>query len=251
MDFLPLIYLLTFLAGIVVSFVNSLAGGGSSLSLPLFVFAGLSPAEAHATNRFGALWGALASAFSLGKQAGQNSFPPLITWLALSLGTLSGTFILLIIPPRGLNTIIALTIIFMSFFSPASLENSKTLLLSELPKKLRDGMFFLVGFYGGFIQVGFGLVFMYLFSRTFKMGILQVNFLKGLSAALVLAISACVLGVFGKINLNLALIFSLGNIIGGFLGAQVQMHISVRKIRLFTSITGISLALWLLITTWT
>jgi len=44
-------YLLLILIGFVVGFINTIAGGGSLLSLPFLIFMGLPPAVANGTNR--------------------------------------------------------------------------------------------------------------------------------------------------------------------------------------------------------
>ncbi|MBM3421054.1 MAG: sulfite exporter TauE/SafE family protein, partial [Bacteroidetes bacterium] len=49
------IYLILVLAGIIAGFVNTLAGSGSLLTLPLLMFIGLPPTVANATNRIGVL----------------------------------------------------------------------------------------------------------------------------------------------------------------------------------------------------
>ena len=49
MDFLEVVLILG--VGLVAGAVNTLAGGGSLLSLPILIFLGLPPAVANATNR--------------------------------------------------------------------------------------------------------------------------------------------------------------------------------------------------------
>jgi uncharacterized membrane protein YfcA len=49
MDYLQ--YLIFFSLGLIVSLINSIAGGGSSLSLPIMILLGLPPTVANGTNR--------------------------------------------------------------------------------------------------------------------------------------------------------------------------------------------------------
>jgi hypothetical protein len=60
----PLLYLALFAAGLVAGALNVVAGGGTFLTLPLLIFAGLPPTVANGTNRVailvqnvGAVWG--------------------------------------------------------------------------------------------------------------------------------------------------------------------------------------------------
>ena len=50
MDISPLQYLLAILAGIVAGIINTLAGSGSAVTLPMLIFLGLEPVSANATN---------------------------------------------------------------------------------------------------------------------------------------------------------------------------------------------------------
>ncbi|MXZ21639.1 MAG: hypothetical protein F4Y84_13735 [Caldilineaceae bacterium SB0665_bin_25] len=55
MDISPLQYLLAILAGIVAGVINTLAGSGSAVTLPMLVFLGLDAGAANATNRIGVI----------------------------------------------------------------------------------------------------------------------------------------------------------------------------------------------------
>jgi len=47
--------ILLFFAGLLAGFINVLAGGGSLLTLPVLILAGLNPIVANGTNRMGIL----------------------------------------------------------------------------------------------------------------------------------------------------------------------------------------------------
>ena len=49
MDYLQALFLV--LVGVVAGFINTVAGGGSLLTLPILIFLGLPPAMANGTNR--------------------------------------------------------------------------------------------------------------------------------------------------------------------------------------------------------
>lgn len=62
------LYIVFFAIGALTSAINSIAGGESSVSLPLMIFCGLPPTVANGTNRLGLLVGDLASAVQLFRQ---------------------------------------------------------------------------------------------------------------------------------------------------------------------------------------
>ncbi|MBO7512234.1 MAG: TSUP family transporter, partial [Fibrobacter sp.] len=59
------LYAAYFVLGAVVSLINSIAGGGSTLSLPIMIFLGLPATVANGTNRIGLIIGNFSSAINL------------------------------------------------------------------------------------------------------------------------------------------------------------------------------------------
>ena len=78
-------YVAFFLVGMLASVINSIAGGGSTISLPIMIFLGLPPTIANGTNRIGLFVGNCTSAVNLFKHGLLNKkvyanlfFPTLI-----------------------------------------------------------------------------------------------------------------------------------------------------------------------------
>ena len=59
------LYVAFFFVGILTSAINSIAGGGSTISLPIMIFLGLPPTVANGTNRIGLFIGNTTSAVNL------------------------------------------------------------------------------------------------------------------------------------------------------------------------------------------
>lgn len=246
----PLILIGIFALGVVVSFINSWAGGGASLSLPVFILLGYPPTEALGTNRVGIIWGSLTSALRLRSDKRAKVKIGWTPWIAIVLGTVLGTSLVLSIPSNWLNTIIAVVIIVISFFSSQSEHQQIEHDLSLQPVWKIFPLFFLIGFYGGFLQVGFGLVMIFVFAHFFKMGMISINYLKGSLATLMLVVSAVMLGIYGQIHWVMAMVFGLGNAFGGWLGAILQLKVEGRWIKWVVSGVGTALAIKLLWKTW-
>ena len=49
------LYIIIFISGLIAGVINTLAGGGSLLTLPILIFSGLPPNIANGTNRVGIL----------------------------------------------------------------------------------------------------------------------------------------------------------------------------------------------------
>nr|WP_315982568.1 TSUP family transporter [Aliamphritea spongicola] len=79
--------LLLFAAGIISGMLNAVAGGGSFISFPALLFAGVPPISANATNTFAACSGYLSGtwAFRHDLKAHKNSYRCMLpsAWLAV------------------------------------------------------------------------------------------------------------------------------------------------------------------------
>jgi uncharacterized membrane protein YfcA len=103
-----------------------------------------------------------------------------------------------------------------------------------------------IGFYGGFLQAGVGLLMMYGFSRLGNLNLLQVNALKVANNLFMATLSVAVFALFGMIRWDWALMFAAGNLCGGFFGSVLQVHRGEGFIRAFVTVTGSAVALKLL-----
>ena len=102
--------------GLLASFINSLAGGGSAIALPLMIFSGVPPTLANGTNRFGILWGNVGSVRGLSKKGyfEKDIFKKVAIWVAL--GAVLGAFLGVQISNRVFQICLAVVLIGVVFF---------------------------------------------------------------------------------------------------------------------------------------
>jgi uncharacterized protein len=239
---------LLFCIGIVVSLVNSISGGGSILSLPILIFLGLPSAIANGTNRIGVLMGSLGSL--IGFRA-HGKFLPRITWQVgwpAALGAIVGSLFAVKLPDRIFNPILAVVILFVVFMTLRG-HGVKTALEGE--PLMQTGLlafctYAAIGFYGGFIQAGSGLIMIFAFSRMSNLDIFRINALKVSNTILFISVSLITFWVAGKINWPMALALGLGNFMGGWLGSHWQIHKGAEWINRFLLFTGLAIALKLI-----
>ncbi len=247
-------YLILAGVGAVVSFVNSISGGGSILSLPFLMLLGLPAAEANGTNRIGIWMGTAASVAGFRRR---GLFYPGLTWRAAwpgLAGALAGSWAGVSLPDAAFKPVLALVIVFVVFETARPRRQGTH---QERPDdggrtpSLRTGFIpFLVyagiGFYTGFIQAGVGLIIMYAFSRLGNLNLLQINSLKGSVTLIFITLSILVYGSQGKIHWDMALALALGNGMGGFAGSVLQIRRGEGFVRAFLAVSGGALALKLL-----
>ncbi len=233
--------------GVLASIVNTLAGGGSILSLPLFIFLGMPQDFAHGTNRMGLIFGAGSASWTFYKQKYLRPRLLLPMLLPVGVGTALGTYLMMDLSDRYFNPILAGVLLVLVFSTKIKGEGESQgtgeLKVSFVKAQL---IFFGLGLYAGFIQVGAGLVMMFVFSRTLSLNVFQINALKGFVGFFFLVLSFGLLLLNGKVILLLGIVFGVGSTIGGVLGTHLQIKKGIGWVRIALKIAGGALALKLL-----
>ena len=140
---------------LLVGFINTLAGGGSLLTLPVLIFLGLPPVVANGTNRIVILTQALVGSAGY-KSKGISSYPfSLYLGISASVGALIGAQIAVDIKGETFNKILAIVLVVVGLLT--IVKNKKT--VQAIPERLTGKYlfyaivgFFFIGIYGGFIN---------------------------------------------------------------------------------------------------
>jgi uncharacterized membrane protein YfcA len=245
-------YPVLFLAGIAVSFINSVSGGGSTLSLPLLIFLGLPAATANGTNRLGILLGSMSSLLAF---RSQGIFLPrlaLRTGGPAMLGALAGSLIAVRLPDRMFNPILACVVLFvagMTFRGHRVPEDA-----GQAPALRGDALALLaylgIGFYGGFIQAGSGLIMIFAFTRLGNLDIFRANALKVSNTVLFISVSLAAFAAAGRIDWPMASALAAGNLAGGWLGSVTQLKRGEKWVNRFVLWSGLCVAAKLLWDSW-
>lgn len=217
---------LLFLVGVVASFLNSLSGGGSTISLPILIYLGIPPLLANGTNRVAVLAGNVGSVLSL-RKAGfleRGIFRQLA--LPVLLGAVLGAYFAVQMTDTVFRVLLACALVFVVV---ASNLKSSVLSGAPVPQPFRAGWgawfaFFGVGFYGGLIQVGVGFILIFALTRFTGLDLIRVNALKGLVAMLFIFTSTIVFVNAGLISWPAAIAQSVGGLLGGWLGGRFQIR---------------------------
>jgi uncharacterized membrane protein YfcA len=235
---------LLFGIGSIAGFINVNAGGGSSLTLPALIFMGLEGALANGTNRIAIFIQNIFAVASFRK----NKMFQLKTSSELSFFTLPGAVLGAILAVRissalferilgGILIFIVLSLFFSRSYkdrSPDHQEQKNWLIYPALV-----GM----GFYGGFLQVGVGFLFMAALYHLLKVDLVTVNMHK---VFIILIYTLPALFVFilsGNVNWKFGLVLAAGNAFGGWWGAHVAVKGGERVIRIILAVAITIMAL--------
>ncbi|MFZ5648569.1 MAG: sulfite exporter TauE/SafE family protein [Bacillota bacterium] len=236
-----------FLAGVASGFVNTVGGGGSLISLPALIFAGLPSAVANGTNRI-ALMAQNVVAIEYFRQKG-FFYPKLSLLLGIPavLGSILGAKFAISLSDEMFNKVLALvmlTVLVLIIWRP-----EKKFLKSGEQENL-EGLrligavlaFFGVGFYGGFIQAGVGFIIIASLTLITGMSLVKINSLKVFISIIYMFSSLLVFVFSGKVDWVLGIILAAGNAIGAYLGGVFTVHKGDKWIRVFLVVTVLILS---------
>ncbi|MBG01644.1 MAG: hypothetical protein CL470_05160 [Acidimicrobiaceae bacterium] len=229
---------LLFVGGGAAGVVNAMAGGGSSLTVPLLVLAGVPGNFANGTNRIGIFVSNGTTIWSFHRQGVTAYREALPFLLPVVIGSLIGSIAISQVTDRTFETIfgvLILPIILLSLKEPKAVPEGP-----NLSKTAIFILFLFIGIYAGAIQMGVGLVLLAFLTRS-GLPLMKANFVKVL---VTLAVTMTALPVFivqGKVRWWPAIILTVGLSIGGWLGARIAVRGGERVIRVFMVIAAIGL----------
>ena len=242
-------YPLLILAGFVAGFMNTMAGGGSLLTLPLLIFLGLPAAVANGTNRV-AIFMSTLSATAGFKSKGVSNFPFNI-YLGFSglIGALIGARIAIDIKGELFNKILAIIMILVVLLIVFKPKISYSELMERLTgKHLFVSMiaFFFVGIYGGFINAGIGFVIMLFLHYYNRLDLVKVNATKVVIVLIYTSGALITFAMADKVNWTYGIFLATGNFIGGWTSSRWSVKKGENTIKIFLLIIVVlmSIKLW-------
>lgn len=242
-------YPLLILAGFVAGFMNTMAGGGSLLTLPLLIFLGLPAAVANGTNRV-AIFMSTLSATAGFKSKGVSNFPFNI-YLGFSglIGALIGARIAIDIKGELFNKILAIIMILVVLLIVFKPKISYSELMERLTgKHLFVSMiaFFFIGIYGGFINAGIGFVIMLFLHYYNRLDLVKVNATKVVIVLIYTSGALITFALADKVNWTYGIFLATGNFVGGWTSSRWSVKKGENTIKIFLLIIVVlmSIKLW-------
>lgn len=210
--------------GFIAGFLNTVAGGGSLISLPVLIFLGLPGSVANATNRVAIM---AQNVFAVSGFNSKGIKLPMPYSLFLALASLAGGFIgarLAVDIRDGLfNRILAVIMVFV--VSSIALEKrfqyrqqaERLTLTSQIVGFLT---FLLLGIYGGFIQAGIGFLVIAALTHINHFSLVKTNYIKVFAALLYTGISIIVFALENKIDWITGMVLAIGQGFGGWYASR-------------------------------
>jgi len=224
--------------------INAVAGGGTFLTFPALVFAGMAPLAANATSTV-ALWpGGVASAWgyrSVLRGEGRALWPLLVV---STLGGLMGALLALFTPASTFDTLVPfLTLAAAVLFTVGDQLRAALSKRAAVAPAVVIFVQLLIGVYGGYLGGGIGLLM--LAALTLLKG-RELNHLNGLKTVLGLGINLSASVTFiiaGLVDWPRALGMATAAALGGALASTFALRVSPRVVKRVVIVIGWAMTL--------
>jgi len=235
--------LLLIVAAFAAGAMNSVAGGGSFLTFPSLVFAGIPSVTANATNTVALFPASLAASWAY-----RHDFPRLegvgtrIIVAVSVLGGAAGALLLIFTPERTFNAVVPWLLLAATLLFAASKR-----LMPWLRSRFTVGpvtlclVQFAIAVYGGYFGGAMGIMMLALFGLFGISDIHAANALKTLLAGLLNAVAVVCFVAAGQVAWAPAAIMLLSSVAGGYLGARVARRMDPNHVRAAIILIGIGM----------
>jgi len=222
--------------------LNAIAGGGSFLTLPALLFAGVPPISANATSALAVSPGYLGS--TLGFRSELAQLPPALLrreMLVSALGGMAGALLLLVTPARLFSSIVPWLLLFATalFAAGPTLARRAARNPAHGLARWRTPGLALVAVYGGYFNGGLGILLMALYSATGETRIHTANALKNLNSLVLSWLSVLAFVLAGAIAWRAGVLMMLAATAGGYVGAHGARRLSPAWVRRGVITTGL------------
>ena len=217
-------------AGIVCSFLNTVASSGSAVSLPILMMLGLSPIMANATNRVPVLIGAVAAVTSFWRAGHIRVGMILKVCTPVTVGAAGGALFAEYLPSRDLGLIITASVLVAFVLLFGKLKQAIATVQTESEKfGLRESAIFLaIGFWLGFIVLDGATYLLMALVLAVHMPLIEANALKNVALIPTTLVALVLFAFDGAIDWSVGATMGVGAVAGGFLGAMLASHATAK-----------------------
>jgi uncharacterized membrane protein YfcA len=227
--------------GLVAGVVNTLAGGGSLLTVPLLVILGLPGTIANGTNRVGVLVQCLVACWRFDAEGISEFRRALPVLPPIVLGSIVGAVCATRIPDLLFEQIFAgiMLVLLIPMLRGAPLPSSPD--VQRWSPLTRNIVLFAVGIYGGAVQAGVGLLLLFALNRA-GYDLVRANAIKIVVVTALVLASVPIFVFEHQVAWLPAAFVSIGFTLGAALGARIAVVGGETAIRRALAIAVFALA---------
>lgn len=229
MDFSWTIYLLAILAGALAGIINTLAGSGSAVTLPMLDLLGLPAPVANATNRVGVAIQNVVGIATFRSSGALDLGGSMWLTVPAMLGAIVGAYVATLLDKEQMELAIGVMMVLILitiFVNPKKWLREQSEVQAGRPSLLILLIFFAIGIYGGFIQAGVGVFLLTALVLGAGYTLVHANAIK---LVIVLALTIVALAVFIwspiEIDWGIGLLMAVGQSMGAWLAARFATRV--------------------------
>jgi uncharacterized membrane protein YfcA len=237
------------IVGIVAGFFNTLAGGGSLLTLPALIFVGLPATVANGTNRVAILMQNVTAVAGFKQQGVADYKFSLGLAVPAVVGAVVGAKMAVDISDALFQKVLAavmLLVVGLILWNPTRRWQGDQAVLSPKRRLLAMVAFFFVGVYGGFIQAGVGFIIIAALVLITGLDLVQTNSHKVFVVGVYTLAALATFALNGRVNWAIGLVLGVGNGIGGWIGSQWAVVGGEKWIKVVLAVAVVAMAAKLL-----
>lgn len=232
-----------FVAAFLAGALNAVAGGGSFLTFPTLIFAGIPPLVANASSTVALFPGSFASVFAYRRELRQLTTVNVPAFFAISLvGGLLGALLLLWTPERLFGALVPWLLLFatvlFAFGKPISAWISARYTLGMGVLLVVQ---FVIAIYGGYFGGGIGILIL---ASLGLFGLTDLNVMNGLKTLVAGALNAVATVTFiiaGAVDWHPVAIMLPAAVLGGYGGAAIARRIPQIWLRRFVLTVAVAI----------
>jgi uncharacterized membrane protein YfcA len=239
-------------AGLAAGAVNAMAGGGSLITFPALIAAGLAPVAANVTNSLSVAPGYVASVVGSRHDLGGQKHRVLTLLPIAVIGSVVGCVLLLATPARAFEVVVPFLVLgataLLAFRTRLQHVVGHPAHLS--PARRRLTLVTLTGLgavYGGYFGAALGVMLVAVLALVLDERLQRVNALKNVISAIVGLVTVVVFALFGPVSWLGVAIVAPAAMAGGYLGALVARRLPATVLRWVIVAFGATIGVVLLV----
>lgn len=215
--------LILIIGGIMAGIINTLAGNGSVITLSLCTeLIGLSPSIANGTNRLGILTQSISGTWNLYKHGKLKLQGTQTSIILVSIGALFGIWLATQVSDANFKTLYPW---FLVFIFLVLILKPERWLKADQNIQMKEAwylyiLYFLIGIYGGFIQLGVGVFYLATTIILAKKPWLNANAAKIVVTGIFTLFAVFIFQFNGYFDLHTAVFLAIGQSVGAWLGVK-------------------------------
>ncbi len=214
--------IISLIGGFFGGILNAFAGFGSIITLTIYTdILGIPGHIANATNRVNVLASSSVSTYTFHKNGKLDLASDKTIVIAVFLGAMVGVVLATQLDAEGFKQALKILLIpiFLLLLSNPKRFIQPTKNLQPISPYITMPIYFLLGIYAGFLQVGFGVIFLMVAVGMAKYELILANGLKIGIVALYTIVGIMIFQYKGMIVWKMGLLLSVGQAIGGYVAS--------------------------------